>query len=166
MRRETLLKVVQWMFLALGLAFLFVLFRSLSGPPLTIDTGHPFDDVETGETALRRIDGDRVWVTRLSALQRSQAVELATVVADPNSGCKAIVVVCALHTNTQQAGIEIAFSVKAPPQLPATTPWYGGFIDPTSGAVYDRLGRAYRLPGNTVTTALPVATATLDSFRP
>ena len=162
MQRETLLKVVQWMFLALGLAFLFVLFRSLSGPPLTIDTGHPFDDVETGETAMRRIDGERVWATRLSALQRSQAVELASVVADPNSGCKPIVAVCALHAKTQQAGIEIVFSLTTPPQLPASTPWYGGFIDPSSGAVYDRLGRAYLSSRKTTRSALSVAAATID----
>ncbi|GHA19633.1 hypothetical protein GCM10008090_31660 [Arenicella chitinivorans] len=162
MPRETLLKLVQWMFLMLGLAFLFVLFRSLSGPPLTVDTGHPFDDVETGETALRRINGDRVWATRLSALQRSQAIELANVVMDPNSGCKAVVAVCALHAETQQNGIEIAFSLKAPPQLSRQTPWYGGFIDPTTGAVYDRLGRAYRLNDNTAPNALPIATTIMD----
>ena len=157
MPREVLLRIVKTMFAVLLLAFLFVLFRSLSGPSRLTAPETAFDDVEVGETALRRIGSERVWATRLSALHRSQALELSAFVHDPASGCLPTVVVCGLSAKTERAGIEIIFSAEPPPQVPSTLPWLGGFVDPSSGKVYDRLGRAYRLPGQPTYPALAVA---------
>ncbi|RBP47097.1 hypothetical protein [Arenicella xantha] len=164
MAREGLLRVVKIMFALLALAFLFILFRSLSGPPRVTNPATAFDNVQIGETALRRLGNERVWATRLSASQRSQALELSAFVHDPMSGCGATVVVCAVSVKTERAGIEIMFSAKVPPQLPNQLPWFGGFVDPNSGAVYDRLGRAYRLPTQPVFPPLQVFMTVSDNY--
>ena len=64
--RTLLIRLVRAMFGILILAFVLILFRSLAGANLTTSVNSPFDDVEIGETTLRRYQGQRVWVTRLS----------------------------------------------------------------------------------------------------
>ncbi len=143
-RSPVLLNIVKAMFATLALAFLFVLFSSLSGPDLSSSKVKLFDDIALGQTAIRRYDGERVWVTRLSDPQRKHALELAPNLIDPSAGCSPAVVLCVLSAVTSRSGIEIVYSDKAPAQLPAQIPWYGGFVDPINGRVFDRLGRAYR----------------------
>jgi len=125
-------------------AFVFVLFRSLGGPSLTKQSEVAFDDVQIGQTAMRRINGVRVWATRLSAEQRQQLIELNSAVVNSNSGCSIEKAVCVLSAKTQRSGINIVFSKEHPIQLASELNWYGGFVDPSNGSVYDRLGRAYR----------------------
>lgn len=144
-RRSVLVKTVKGMFLFLILAFLYVLFRSLSGPSMITNPAKVFDDLQVGQTGLRRYQGERVWVTRLSLQQRSQADEVAEYVLEAESGCLVSLVVCAVSAKTLREGIEITFSQSTPAQLPSGVPWYGGFVNPNNGAVYDRLGRLYRL---------------------
>ena len=144
-RRSVLLKAVKGMFLFLILAFLYVLFRSLSGPSMVTNPAKVFDDIQVGQTGLRRYQGERVWVTRLSSQQKTQADEVAEFVLDAESGCSATLVLCAVSAKTLRDGIEITFSQSAPVQIPSDVPWYGGFVNPNSDAVYDRLGRPYRV---------------------
>ena len=49
-----------------------------------------------------------------------------------------------MYKRQERSGIEIVFSLDHPIQLASGVQWYGGFVDPTNGAVYDRLGRAYK----------------------
>ena len=143
-RRELLGNSIRFM-LVFGLfAFVFVLFRSLDGPSLTSQPKVAFDDVQIGETAMRRVHNTRVWVTRLSPILRNQLAELDELVVNPSSGCALNVDVCPLLASTERSGIEIVFSLDHPIQLASGVQWYGGFVDPTNGAVYDRLGRAYK----------------------
>ena len=145
MRKSLLVKLVRIMFLMLVLAFVFVLLSSLKGPSLTTSVNSPFDDVEIGETTLRRYQGKRVWVTRLSP-QLVQALEsIDSLVVDKAIGCDPQQTLCAVMANTKTDGIEIRYSANRPANVSRSTPWAGGFIDPTTGAIFDVLGRAYLL---------------------
>lgn len=133
------------MLLALILGFLFILFRSLSGPSITrSDAQSAFDNVVTGQTALRRSGQQRFWATRLSGAQRAQAKELSNWVIDSSAGCTVDQVLCIVHAESLRAGIDLVYSAKAPVQLPRKAPWFGGFVDPSSGAAFDFMGRAYK----------------------
>jgi len=132
------------MLLLLGLAFLFVLFRSLSGPSLTSSAGDAFDNVVIGQTALRRIGQQRVWVTRLSKSQVRQVRQLNALVVDASAGCKASNTLCVVNAESFRSGIDLVYSADAPSQLASDIAWYGGFVDPTTGGIFDFMGRAYK----------------------
>jgi len=150
-RRDALTKLVKGMFTLLILAFLYVLFRSLSGPSILEESNTVFDDVQDGQTVLRRVNGTRVWATRLSASQRSEFAELSSFVYDPDSGCEVSTIICAVLAKTPRDGVEIVFTEPEPAQLVSGTPWFGGFVDPSTGVVYDRLGRAYVIKSHAAT---------------
>ena len=143
-KRTLLWQAIKTMFVLLAFAFVFVLFRSLGGPSAVSESTVLYDDVVLGQTALRRNDGSRVWVTRLSDLQRQQARQLDSFVKQADVGCNAHLIVCVIKSNTSQSGIDIVYSERMPVQLKSSTLWFGGFVDPTNGAVFDRLGRAYK----------------------
>ncbi len=133
------------MLLALVLAFLFVLFRSLSGPSNTSSSAQSvFDNVVVGQTALRRSGKQRLWATRLSDAQRGQAKKLNDWLADASAGCSIEQTLCVVLAESQRSGIDLVYSAKAPIQLPQKAPWFGGFIDPSTGGVFDFMGRAYK----------------------
>ena len=143
--RTLLIRLVRAMFGILILAFVLILFRSLAGANLTTSVNSPFDDVEIGETTLRRYQGKRVWVTRLSP-QLVQALQsIDSLVVDKAIGCDPQQTLCAVMANTKTDAIEIRYSAKRPANVSRSTPWAGGFIDPTTGAIFDVLGRAYLL---------------------
>lgn len=144
-KRKSLTQLIKIMFLLLGLCFIFVLFSSISGPSKITNPKNLFDDVQLGETAMRRSGSVKVWATRLSSAQRAQASELDGYVLNANSGCDLKTEVCAVIAATQRAGIDIIFTEQAPKQLTSDTAWFGGFVDPATGDVFDRLGRAYKL---------------------
>ena len=143
-KRTLLWQAIKSMFIFVAFAFVFVLFRSLSGAPLTGSTLESFDDVVISQTALRRDNGERVWVTRLSDRQRQQAKQLELLVKDSGAGCNPQVIICVIRASTSRSGIELAFAESFPAQLNGGILWFGGFVDPTTGAVFDRLGRAYK----------------------
>lgn len=143
-RRELLGNSIRFMLIFGLFAFVFVLFRSLSGPSLTTQSANAFDDVQIGETTIRRIESTRVWVTRLSPMLRNQLSELDQLVVNSNSGCALDADLCVVLARTERSGIELVFSIEHPIQLASGIKWYGGFVNPSNGAVYDRLGRAYK----------------------
>jgi len=53
-------------------------------------------------------------------------------------------VYCVLAATTNRDGVYLQYTLKEPPQLLVDTPWFGGFVDPDSGAIYDLIGRAYQ----------------------
>jgi len=52
-------------------------------------------------------------------------------------------VLCVVAAQTDRSGIEIRYTRERPPQLHHSVPWLGGFVNPTTGAVFDLLGRPY-----------------------
>ena len=143
-KRLVLGKLIQAMLIILVLAFVLVLFRSLSGPSLTSTSTATFDNVMIGQTALRRLGSERVWVTRLSKLHVRQAQNLDALVANPGAGCDPSHVLCVISANSSRSGIDIVYLNEVPAQLPTGVAWHGGFVDPASGGVFDFLGRAYK----------------------
>ena len=144
MSKELLIRLVRTMFLILVLAFVFVLLRSLGGPSLTTSVASPFDDVEIGETAIRRYQGQRVWVTRFSSQLRRELKAVDAVVINPHTGCKPSKPLCAVLALTDVDGIEIRYSLARPAAIKRSVAWIGGFVNPNSGAAFDLLGRAYQ----------------------
>ena len=144
-KRRVLWGLIRAMLLALLLAFLFVLFRSLSGPSNTSSSSQSvFDNVVVGQTALRRSGRQRLWATRLSEPQRAQAKKLGEWLVDASAGCAVEQTLCVVLAETQRSGIDLVYSAKAPKQLPQGAPWFGGFVDPSTGGVFDFMGRAYK----------------------
>lgn len=143
-KRVILSRLIRAMLLLLVMAFLYILFRSLGGPSLTVSTNNAFDNVVIGQTALTRVDRQRVWVTRLSKSQVRQAKALDSSVKDAQAGCKPSITLCVITAESLRSGVDIVYLATAPEQLPRGAPWFGGFIDPSSGGVFDFLGRAYK----------------------
>ena len=147
MARSNLLTLVKVMFGVLIFSFIYVLASSLGEmdtPPAQADS-EMFSNLPIGQTAMRRVAGHRAWLTRPSEQQIRHAISLNAILVDPESGCRTTVDVCILLAATARDGIDLSYSKTAPPQLPMDAGWPGGFVDPTSGAVFDLFGRAYRL---------------------
>lgn len=150
MTRQTLGRIVRSMWLLLIIAFLAVLFASLSTREPNEENQQPvtqatlFADVSAGQTTLRRHLGKRVWVTRLDAALRDQLLLLEPFLLDAKAGCQIADSLCVLDASSSRDGIEIVFSRQAPPTLPTAAPWVSGLVDPADGSAYDVLGRAYR----------------------
>jgi len=154
-RRAFLTKAVSRMLIILVLAFWFVLFRSLgtnvsSGVGASSNTEQTskqdqaaFANVTLGQTSLLRVRGQRVWVTRLSELQQTQGKQLTPYVLGNDHNCQLENELCVFSVATTRDGIELRFTARVPAQLPANLPWFGGFVDPSNGQLYDLWGRAY-----------------------
>ncbi len=132
------------MFLILIVSVAFVLLRSTSGVSAINNPKQLFDDVAYGQTALRRAQQTRVWVTRINQVLRQQAAEIEPHLLDPTSGCDPVTPLCVLAAASARSGIDIIYTEQRPPQLPSEILWLGGFVDPSSGEVFDRLGRVYK----------------------
>ncbi len=138
------------MFTLLLFAFVYVMFKGLSQPdmesslPGALVAQGEYSDIAPGETGLRKVGRMTVWVTRVD----SQLLEQMELVSGSvtGAGCAAELGLCFLSAATSMDGILISQADKAPPQLASSIPWFGGFVDPTNGAVFDRFGRAYKAP--------------------
>lgn len=159
-RRKQLKRLVSGMFALLVLAFVFVSLQSLTG--VESDNSRQqslsLEQLPVGQTVLRRVDGRRLWITRLSDQQSRAAVLNNPFLIEPQSGCQAQQAICALSATAVKHSVDIVFSQKAPPQLPDQASWAGGFVDPTTGAVFDLLGRAYRLGRDSDRQTMQVST--------
>ena len=142
----------------MGLFFLYVLFAGMSvqNPSDEAAESGKFTQVLLGQTVLRRVNGHRVWVSRLSAQQQTVLNLNNPYLVDQITSCVDLEV-CVLSASAARHGLDIVFSKKEPPQLPSKVVWNGGFVDPTSGAVFDLLGRPYRLdkPSDTQRMRVP-----------
>ena len=149
-RRALLSKAVYWMLALLALAFMFVLFRSLNtgltespSAEQTLKDESLFNDITAGQTALRRVGSLRVWVSRFNDLQKRQAAQLNTMVNSQGMHCKLQTELCVIPAATNRQGVELRYTRTAPAQLPNELLWFGGFVDPNNGQLYDLWGRAY-----------------------
>lgn len=146
MRRQVLVRLVKGMFTLLGLAFIYVLFRGLGGiggdpRPAPAD----FSNIAPGQTVAARVGGQTVWLSRLTERQKLELLQLEPYLVSTTVGCDRAQEYCLLSASGLRDGIQLSYSKQAPPQLPYQAAWYGGFVDPSSGAIFDLLGRPYRL---------------------
>ena len=147
MNKPLLLRLIKVMFGLLLIAFAYILIVGIGGSNVSKsqNSDKQFASVAQGQSRLLRLRGERAWLTRLNDVQRDQLSLLDEELSNPDAGCKITVELCAVFSATSQSGINLSFSTTAPPQLPSTFGWFGGFVDPTTGATFDLLGRAYKL---------------------
>ena len=62
---------------------------------------------------------------------------------------------CVIEAKTDRSGIDITFTAVAPRSVTSDIPWFGGYVDPTTGEIFDRLGRAYTVT-HKARVALPI----------
>jgi len=150
-KRQFLSRAVASLFALLLLGFCWILF---SGINLTEESDVASDSVTTqhkifkgltnGQIVLRHYRGRAVWVLSLSQQQQGHANELNAYVLEGGVACDVSSSFCVLSAATERAGINTHYTLQAPPQLNVDVPWYGGFVDPTNGVMYDFLGRLYK----------------------
>jgi len=95
-------------------------------------------------------------VTQLASDAEKPSPRLNTYLINANAGCDVNQVYCVLSAATKIDGIHVQYTLQEPSQLPSDTPWFGGFVDPTSGELYDLFGRAYMVNKNKQIQSLPV----------
>jgi len=149
-KREFLSISVGSLFICLFLAFGWIYFYGLTSNQSQTSTfkeeeiNELFQNVAVGRVVSRRFKGQQVLVVHLSSKQRSQIESLNESVIQPESGCDLNKVYCVLTATTERDGVYLQYTLKEPPQLLAGTLWLGGFVDPSSGAIYDLIGRGYQ----------------------
>lgn len=149
MNQRILVTTIKLMFIALAFGFAYILFKGAAQPDLhstlvdSIDLASQpeFANIAPGETAMRRVNGVATWVTRVDAPLLAQMREVPTVASV--TACPLQTGLCFLNARTAVSGILFSYTDTAPPQLASSIAWFGGYVDPTNGAVFDRLGRAY-----------------------
>lgn len=106
-----------------------------------------FEGLLLGESQLHRVNKRITWVTYLSDIQKNDLRTLTDAQVQLDQACDDSQQYCILLAETDRLGIQLQFTNTPPPQLPIELPWYGGFVNPATGAVYDLLGRAYVFQG-------------------
>ena len=146
-RRQRLKYITLSCFLLILVVFSYIIVRgAMWSPPLSSSAEKL--DVPVGETLMQRIKGQRFWVTRLSEQQLRHLESLSEWV-QVESSCELALGLCAVNVNTQRFGVLLRYSANRPNMLADETPWFGGYINPNNGSVYDLLGRGYlRNPAN------------------
>jgi len=83
--------------------------------------------------------------TYLSSLkQEADALNTVVISSEKSQACKEGQSRCVLIASSKRVGINMHYTKKAPDRLGFDVLWYGGFIDPSTGVVYDFLGRVYQ----------------------
>ena len=154
-KREFLRITVTGLFAVLFISFAWILFSGINFSGQHTNNKASFEHklfkgLTEGQVVLRRYQGQAVWVLSLSSLQRSQAKKLGDYVTNDNAThasekpCVESADFCVLLASTKRTGINIQYTQKEPEQLVVGTLWYGGFVNPIDGALYDFLGRPYK----------------------
>lgn len=138
--RSWLPSLVKGMFLLLILAFLLILVRGAMFSKNDRAVGLSVN----GVVSLENKKGNYYWLNHYSAAQLAVREQLDESVVEPNAGCPVSLSVCSLSAETGRQGVRILYSQEMPSSLKADTLWYGGYINPVDGAVYDLFGRAYK----------------------
>lgn len=149
MNQRILIAIIKLMFIALACGFAYILFKGAAQPDLQstfvnsneLAAQPEFANIAPGETAMRRVNGHATWITRVDATLLAQMREVPTVASA--TACPLQTGLCFLNARTAVSGILFSYTDAAPPQLASSIAWFGGYVDPTNGAVFDRLGRTY-----------------------
>lgn len=138
------------------LAFVYILLASALGVPKHRQAGSSFLTIASNQTVMRTVQGSRVWATKFGSELLAKRQQTDSWVQQPGSGCDISKPFCLINTQTNRQGIEIRYIEQPPPQLPQSTPWFGGYINPLNSAVYDRFGRGYKINSPAASQQLPL----------
>ena len=149
-KRKVLSLCVAGLFAVLILAFAWVYISGLTSISQSNETKSVndvpklFKNVAQGQIVLRRYKNQAVWLLHLTKGQLNEVSQLNEYVIDQEAGCELSSPFCVLSALTNRDGINLHYTDQEPPQLLNGIPWYGGYVDPTTGAIYDFVGRAYK----------------------
>lgn len=139
--RQWLIRLTTLMAFLLVASFVGILIRGVAWSPSEvkdIEVG-----IELGSTELVKHQRQRVWLTRFSPEQRKKIVQITPFVV-VEGGCDTEAEKCLVQSTTNRQGVIVRYVQAKPDTLNNDVVWIGGFIDPTTGAIYDLLGRLYK----------------------
>ena len=119
--------------------FIYVLVKGIVWTP-SLEKRH-FSDIAESTTQLVSFQGQRVWATRLSKIQKQKLKNMDSVYQEQT--CDLELDICLVSSETQRQGVIIRFIDNKPGTLKSDDEWLSGFINPATSATYDLLGRGY-----------------------
>lgn len=154
MYRTSISHLVKIMFGVLALAFLYIAFQVAFSPRGYRVERSSWQDVIPGTAQMIRRGSQYVWVVRYANVEAENFIALNEFVNTDSSPCEPITHKACEFSGVAGDGIVIRYLESRPAKLVNDVPWFKGFIDPTSGAYYDRFGRLY---GDANRTLQPVS---------
>jgi len=139
------------MFALLFLAFLYIAFQVAFSPRGYRVEPENWQDIVPGTAQMIRRGRDYIWAVRYADVEAGPFSELTDFVAADEHTCDPNIHQACEFSGSTGDGIIIRYVEQRPSTLAIDIPWFEGFVDPTSGALYDRFGRQYK----NVKTSLP-----------
>ncbi len=139
--RKWLIRLTALMIFLLVASFVTIFFRGLAWSPSEMKDIE--SNIELGVTELIQYQNQRLWLTKFSSEQRQKLVEINPFVVS-EEGCGLTAEQCLVQSATNRQGVIVRYIQAKPDILKNDVLWIGGFIDPTTGATYDLLGRLYK----------------------
>lgn len=134
-------------------AFAAVFLRGLLGPEEHSANVIDLGGIRPGTARLEAWNGEPVWALSRSEDQLNALAGLSDYVRTPPPGGPSPVGNLQRSVKrrygiylarTARAGILVQYTRDRPKSLPPDVPWFGGFVDPATGAAFDVAGRPYR----------------------
>ena len=146
-RRQRLWVVICLMGLLLLTMFAYVMVSGIVLPDRNAGPDRVQDGMAAGEVSLSRLDGRLVWILRFAEADDISRDALSPYVSDAETVfcLTREQEYCYFDARGRNPDLVIRYIEERPDHLPQDIPWFGGFVDPTDGAIYDRLGRGLAL---------------------
>jgi hypothetical protein len=146
-RRRLLWVVICLMGMLLLTMFVYVMVSGTLLPDRNAGPDGPQNSMAAGEASLSRLDGQLVWILRFAEADDISRDALTPHVSD--AGTVFCLTreqeYCYFDARGRNPDLVIRYVRERPDHLPRDIPWFGGFVDPTDGAIFDRLGRGLLL---------------------
>ncbi len=140
MDRQTNISLVAYGFALLIIAFVFVLFKGSFTSDRQVEYQDAFAELQLGQATMLRYHGDRVWAAKLTARYHT---DLKKVTDQTIPACLMSVTICIVEAAIPNSSVELVYVTLRPDQLKNSVPWFGGYVNPISGHVYDLYARPY-----------------------
>jgi hypothetical protein len=103
--------------------------------------------IAAGESQLQRLNNRSVWVVRFHEESDAARTDQEAYIAKASSTpcLTSVNEYCYLDARGIRSGIVVRYVSERPDQVPSSAAWYGGFVDPSNGAIYDRHGRGFKV---------------------
>ena len=147
-------RIVVIMFAVLFLAFFYISFQVAVSPRGYRVEPNNWQDIVPGTAQMVRRGRDYIWVVRYASWEAEQFNTLNDFVVSGAGSCRpASHQACEFLANAGGSLI-IRYVDQKPAALARDVPWFGGFVDPPTGALHDRFGRQYKsIEDETIVTA-------------
>ena len=138
-------RIVAIMFAVLFLAFFYISFQVAVSPRGYRVEPNNWQDIVAGTAQMVRRGRDYIWVVRYAAWEAEQFNVLTDFVVSGGDSCHpASHQACEFLGNAGGSIVIIRYVDQKPATLARDVPWFGGFVDPATGALHDRFGRLYK----------------------